>query len=174
MVSDGPSRYKAEKWHPVVKLGSYCTEFIEVLKESQPQLLEQLDILSDFNGYYQGLLVYLKSPARREGIDLEVMAIESTRSTSVDFAGVRVEFPSQREALELARSILNDEILCVGIFSNNKFESGRMALHADAEKALQENEYVSRGCLDYLLPARFKQVSVHSWSGKLDRSSKGW
>ncbi|MCB1186667.1 hypothetical protein KDL29_05805 [bacterium] len=174
MVSDGPSKYRAEKWHPVVKLGSYCTEFIEVLKESQPQLLEQLDILSDFNGYYQGLLVYLKSPAKREGIDLEIMAIESTRSTSVDFAGVRVEFSSQSEALELARAILNDEVLHVASYQSNRFISGQLAGHAEAEKLLQENEYVSRGCMDYLLPAKFKRISVHSWSGKLDRSSKGW
>ncbi|MCB1216279.1 hypothetical protein KDL44_02740 [bacterium] len=167
-------RFKAEKWHPVVRLGRYCTKFIELLRDSEPELLDQLDILSDFQGNYQGLLIYMKSARRPELVILELVVLESDRAISLDFCGVRTEFRDQQAALSMLQAILRDELLHVAHYVNNKLRESWLAGPEQAHMALSENEYVSRGCLDYLLPGRLTLISVHSWSGKRDQNSRGW
>ena len=171
VASRGPNRFKAEKYHPVIRLGGYCTEFITELEKTLPELMDELDVLSDFHGNYQGLLFYRQCPKRLENIQLEVMALETEQKVFIDFAEARAEFTNQAEALQMLKAIMSDEIVHVARFINRRLESCTLASVEEAGKLVEENRYVSRGCLDYLLPAKMVKISVHSWSGSQDMRS---
>jgi hypothetical protein len=156
------------------KLHAYCRQFKTELTAIHPELLDKLQLLADGDGSCAGLRLFLVCPRRVQSVELEVVTIESKKTVVINFNGAQTEITSPSKAAQLLHDILNDEVLCVSRFINERLSQSWLASPLEANDLLESNRYLSRGCLDYFLPARMQRIKVTSWSSKLDGKSVGW
>jgi len=153
------------------RLGAFCKRFMLALDTSHPEFSDQLQASINKSGSVDKLQLILQSDNHVQDLRLQLVADETSRQLSLSLDTAKASYNNATDCLNLLDSILSDELVLVSFYMNRRFVESRLTSASQAAQLVENTRHSSRGCLDFLLPARLDKVSVHSWSGQGDMRS---
>ena len=151
-----------------IPLGKFCETFCEELIRIFTEWEDDLYLIMDEEGNPLSLELMVRAPNRLKNLTLLIKCNERESRITIDFDTASTEFYGAFEAVRYISFITDDEIVCVTRIINGNFESSWLAESARAVNTVRNLMDEPKGCLGFLSPARQQDLSITSWSGKLD------